>query len=161
LTRELRPALDRLRRGADEERRCFDRSVVGEPPDAVGLDVADLVRNPSRLLLAQRVELTTLDAGEVQDLVLSSRGKRSATISETVSESRPKTTSNNLSAASPAFSSVTRAPIAGPFEPISSGLSTPVSLQSSTSEFGIVGGSRRSSSSTASSRLPGSSFTGG
>jgi hypothetical protein len=64
--RELRLALDRTNRSADEEGRRVDRPVVGEPPDAVRLDVADLVRDSPRLLLAQSIELATLHACEVK-----------------------------------------------------------------------------------------------
>src|SRR5262249_2978486 len=64
--REPRPARDRAYRRADEEGRRIDRPVVREAPAAVGVDVADLVRDPSRLLLAPRVELAPLNAGEVQ-----------------------------------------------------------------------------------------------
>jgi hypothetical protein len=64
--RELRPALDRSRRSADEERRRVDGPVVGEPPQAVRLDVANLVRDAPRLLFPECVEFATLDAAEVE-----------------------------------------------------------------------------------------------
>ncbi len=43
-----------------------NRSVVRKPPDAIRVDVADLVGDPPRLLFTQRVELASLDPGEVQ-----------------------------------------------------------------------------------------------